>query len=1488
MGSQQGFSSQGSIPTRPRFSWDLRNVPWTDGVGNQEEYHRSVMLWKKFHDALPDANGNKIPANLQGLMLQSQLYGRARDVCKSLSDADISSAEGAMKIVGTVFQRDPLAVVAGVFRDFSEMISMRRGPNESFQSFESRFSAQVSRFNAHSKESELPEALTAFMLLANANVDSGQKISILASASPSSVPENPTTTDYLKSITYGSISSVIKQCERPASLNPSSGIVGRRRLSPEEFLALKMRTKCHKCDMYGHWANDHKPDGSLKAGMKSNPKPEGTGSSGESPARRGATFNMVHLVPENVHVPFDNPVGPLLDDGAPYSGIGIEEFNMIQPVVIPGWKGVFDALPDSVKDRPRWQYGNGEHSSKWRNIIGSILIPARTDEGVTIYIRHLIIEGSSQWVIGRNITQYCNILRVGKNVLELPSNGGSISLKNHDLHCFVPYSIFCTTIGKESESIMFCATATMGLVKEVRPWKELKAIVDKVHAHVCGHSNLTDIRILLERNAIWNEQVEKYVGSVLEECEHCRKTALPKSSRKVSISTMSRGFNKVICVDHMYLGDHCVMHIMDTASRYSVGSVVQSTNMDEAIDVFEGTWLSQFWEPEEVAFDPGFNNDQFKSFLEKYGVLVRPLPPRRHSKNVIESKHRIIRDIYLRLKSSTEDHSTQSDKVLIYQALRISNDLYGNDVMSASELAKGYTRPVFNGKTPILVPDEIINAHQILKAKRKLTMILRSKICKQERFTPGQLVQVFIKQGKEKRGKWTGDKPVLSYNEDSRAVTVPGANGRKIVAAVEDVRAAIKKDSFAFAVQESIDELDNSIDMELNNVLQNDESFNQEKNSKSDKNKYEDESSKHDKNSNNDKNPNEDTNSGDEEPGFSNSGPTIGDIVQVYWPLDNKYYSGKVDSYNSSTGEHHVLYDDGEKEDLNFKNEVWKPSNSNDPLSANEVLLTPGTELSSVEKETVESYYDVFGSKEFLLHHAQGLPSHVTVNAYKKEEENFLKTVKKVYISNVPKDANIISSHVLYKVKILDDGSKLVKARIAPHGNKDSMKDDLKKDSAMCSPVGMRVALSICTMKRWNFAKIDFTSAFLQSGLAERDVYVVPPRESGKRVYYWLLLTAAYGLVNAGAKWQQTIDNSLAKLGFLQLAYIPQLFYMKKEDSLLSILAVKVVDDILLVGDTSDLKSVIKHIRSEYKVGTVVYGPGNMLFNGMNITCDEESTLTVDADTKIAALEPLLLDRCRRKNIEDQANAIEISGFRSVNGSIGQIGSTASPFCSFSSSILQQKIPNLKVKSIVEQVTHVRNLKKFGSMIKFKRPSEKGPFDLSIVVFSDASRGNDAGQLGYLSGLLIGPFQEGSVFHTLSWMSKKSVRPVRSIGSAEIIAAGIAIDEGKLLVKAYETLLSIKIDLRVAVDSKDLWDSLSSCHEPTDKSVKADVNVIRFEFETKNVNYMTWISGKLNLADPLTKKDSPIGKSLQLLMFSGEIPFDTNSTKTRDSSQSTG
>lgn len=113
-----------------------------------------------------------------------------------------------------------------------------------------------------------------------------------------------------------------------------------------------------------------------------------------------------------------------------------------------------------------------------------------------------------------------------------------------------------------------------------------------------------------------------------------------------------------------------------------------------------------------------------------------------------------------------------------------------------------------------------------------------------------------------------------------------------------------------------------------------------------------------------------------------------------------------------------------------------------------------------------------------MLHGAQGLPYFVTENAYKKEEESFKAYVENVHVSDVPANANDISSHVLYKIKTLDDNSLLCKARISPHCNKNKEKHLLKTDSQTCPLIGIRILLSICVLFHWGLTKIDMKPAF--------------------------------------------------------------------------------------------------------------------------------------------------------------------------------------------------------------------------------------------------------------------------------------------------------------------------------------------------------------------------------------------------------------------------
>lgn len=140
---------------------------------------------------------------------------------------------------------------------------------------------------------------------------------------------------------------------------------------------------------------------------------------------------------------------------------------------------------------------------------------------------------------------------------------------------------------------------------------------------------------------------------------------------------------------------------------------------------------------------------------------------------------------------------------------------------------------------------------------------------------------------------------------------------------------------------------------------------------------------------------------------------------------------------------------------------------------------------------------------------------------------------------------------------------------------------------------------------------------------------------------------------------------------------------------------------------------------------------------------------------------------------------------------------------------------------------------------------------------------------------MIGSLEYGSIYHTVSWSSHRSKIPVRSIVAGEVLAAGATIDDGVVLKRVYGMPLYIDFELIVALDSRDSFSSLATQWQSIYRSIRSDVNFIRYELDIKHANRISWIPGRLILSDQSTNQDSPFVPPLQLLLFSGKLthPF---------------
>lgn len=248
---------------------------------------------------------------------------RAVDFSRDIDDADIASEGGVDKICKALQKKDALSVVSSLYKAFNKLLDRKSSTNESFKNFESRFSAQVSRYRSHGSSIDNPESIKALLLLLNAHVSDSKRIPILsfdsskAEALSTDDGDDITNDDMIKLVIYESVASVIRQCDKSTdaygrrsednnlssnsahkkrngthvNTSGNSGNFQKNRLSPHKLRQRKLYSKCNLCDKFGNWTSDHNNNGSVKFVLPSNNHPpRREARNGAGPRQNGNQF----------------------------------------------------------------------------------------------------------------------------------------------------------------------------------------------------------------------------------------------------------------------------------------------------------------------------------------------------------------------------------------------------------------------------------------------------------------------------------------------------------------------------------------------------------------------------------------------------------------------------------------------------------------------------------------------------------------------------------------------------------------------------------------------------------------------------------------------------------------------------------------------------------------------------------------------------------------------------------------------------------------------------------------------------------------------------------------------------------------------------------------------------------------------------------------------------------------------------------------------
>lgn len=159
-------------------------------------------------------------------------------------------------------------------------------------------------------------------------------------------------------------------------------------------------------------------------------------------------------------------------------------------------------------------------------------------------------------------------------------------------------------------------------------------------------------------------------------------------------------------------------------------------------------------------------------------------------------------------------------------------------------------------------------------------------------------------------------------------------------------------------------------------------------------------------------------------------------------------------------------------------------------------------------------------------------------------DKNWGRVTEKVEAQDIPYDANLLSTHFVFKINKTEQGERTLKASLVVHGNRDDEKEEVCKDAIADEMMMTIFVISLGMIMNFSFGVADIKGAFIQNFPSHRDIYITPPSSYKKRVQvYWKLLALAYGVCDDGIQWLKTSDAWITKImGIKRLAGDHQLF----------------------------------------------------------------------------------------------------------------------------------------------------------------------------------------------------------------------------------------------------------------------------------------------------------------------------------------------------------
>lgn len=546
------------------------------------------------------------------------------------------------------------------------------------------------------------------------------------------------------------------------------------------------------------------------------------------------------------------------------------------------------------------------------------------------------------------------------------------------------------------------------LMANIRKRPEL-SLVKKVHRFT--HANSTELSSLFKEAGMLTPKIEKAIDKVTASCNACASSGRPANTRKISLKNVNKDFNTEVQADFLTVkfgtNKYELLNVVDCSTAYAERSIVNSRSAQSMMSKFEESWMCRHGAPQYFSADPEFCLPFFAKYRNGHGIHVNERPARSSHKNGrVERSNGVFKTVFEKL---CKEKTKAGIELLVARSSFISNLIFGRSTVNSFQLARGYL-PSIAGLPSSWLTEDILNTHIKMSAYRAIQQASKTRIrstVPSSMIKGGDTIYIFYEStNKSVKVEWITATVIEA--KEHYVECLRSARGRPMRVAYEHIR-LVPSDELAKEITESY--LEDEIADTDTTGLKTLESLDRDDDSS---NAYED------------------------IPG------TDTDMDDIEKPRSLDTSTSLMSQLNNPIG--NTAKDVGQIESTTTKN-------------------IDGCELESTQQLTLDALYRIVGGKQMTRSKMGCAPAWILDKALQEElDSNWADTHDVVDERDVPANANVIPSHVVYRVKTEENSKRRLKARLCRNGNRDKLRKTVRKDSATAQFDIIRLLLSLATI----------------------------------------------------------------------------------------------------------------------------------------------------------------------------------------------------------------------------------------------------------------------------------------------------------------------------------------------------------------------------------------------------------------------------------------